>query len=188
LDQLPSQELAKENLKQVTKYISKRFGSVAAYLLLKYVLEHKIARERNGFTVYEFAFKIAPSIVLTRKTLLKIQQLADRALPHEAEVGFEYLMANKIIIMDPETEVVDLNVPISAITDIYLKKDGNDFIETLDVMESEVILLPFSNNPAETDTSMKNSIGSVPDLLMKLSENEWGIILLKNDVLAADEL
>ncbi len=123
----------------VTKYITSRYGSVVAFLLLKYLLEHKLAREKKGYTVYEIAFEIAPSIVLTRKTLVKIECRADGTSQAESEAGLELLIQRKIVTIDSETGILSLNVPVNSIANVFLKKSGPNFEVISDQESADVI-------------------------------------------------
>jgi len=170
LTQNPAEETTqKEIMMKVTKYITDRYGSVFAFLLLKYLLEHKLAREKEGYTVYELAFKIAPSVVLTRKTLIKIECRADGSDQTDSEKGLELLVQKGIVEIDLQTDIVELKVPINTVANVYLRNTDKGFEVVPDMSTADVILLPthIADFPVARDAKfVKASVSGVPDVLL----------------------
>lgn len=161
-------------MQTITKYITNKYGSVPAFLLLKYLLEHKLAREKKGFTTYELSFKIAPSLILTSKTLIKIERRADGTSQIEAEEGLKCLIDRKIIEIDPETDIVSLIAPLNEVANIYLKNKEQKLEQIDDFKEADAILL-FTQVRAIAG----GHISGVPDITLKNSKNGLTVMLLK---------
>ncbi len=158
----------KKRAEKVVAYILDKYGSPHAFKLLKYFLEHKLAREKKGFAIYEITFNIAPSEVLTRYALMKIECIADDGEEKDAEAGLELLLRKGILKADPETEILELNVPLSSIANIYLKETKKSMKVVKDKSLADVILLPATARRVKA--SKKGSkdlskVSGVPDLL-----------------------
>jgi hypothetical protein len=171
-----------DGLKDVTEYIEERYGSVIAFLLLKYLLEHKLAREKDGFTNYEIAFRIAPSIVLTPTTLIKIETRADGTTIEEAEDALRLLLEKRMVHVDKETQILSVNVPIESIANVYLKKIGHYLKQVNSFEEADVILLntivgEYAEKGVENPANLY--ISGVPDILLKNEKGELIIVGLK---------
>jgi len=127
--------------KKVTSYISDRYGSIHAFRLLKYFIEHRLARERKGLAVYEVAFNIPPSAVLTRYALVRIECLADGSERSHAESGLDQLLKKGILKCDPETNILELDVPMDSVVNVYLKDVDTGFEVASDPTSAYVVLL-----------------------------------------------
>ena len=157
-------------MKKITDYIMSRYGSVHAFKLLKYFLEHKLARESKGYAVYEMAFKIAPSEVLTRHALIRIECLANGAEQKDAETGFDLLIKKGILRIDPETEILELNVSLDSVANVYLEETDNGFAVVSDRDSADVILLPAMKvdiASRQKEDSQQANVAGVPDMLCK---------------------
>lgn len=117
----------KEIMMKIRDYINFEYGSIEAFLLLKYLIEHKLARENNGYTTFELSFQIAPSIVLTPKTLVKIETQADGTTREAAEEGLNQLVKRKIVEIDQETNIITLIASMDSICNVFLKRNGQTF-------------------------------------------------------------
>lgn len=171
-------------MKKITDYITSRYGSVHAFKLLKYFLEHKLARESKGFAVYEMAFKIAPSEVLTRYALIRIECLADGAEKKDAEAGLDLLIQKDILTIDPETDILELNVSIDSITNVYLKETDSGFGVVSDRSSADVILLPAIKAEIplrQKDDSQQANAAAVPDMLCRNENGAFSLIEIKFD-------
>ena len=172
----------RETMKKITDYIANRYGSVHAFKLLKYFLEHKLARESKGFAVYEMSFQIAPSEVLTRHALIRIECLADGADQKDAEAGLDLLLQKGILTIDPETDILNLNVSLDSIANVYLKETDRGLVEVSDMSSADIILLAASRAKIaspEKDDSHAANVAGVPDILYKIQSEAFSIIEIK---------
>lgn len=171
----------KEVMKKITDYITSRYGSVHAFKLLKYFLEHKLARESKGFAVYEMSFKMAPSEVLTRYALIKIECLADGAEQKDAENGLDLLTQKGILKSDPETGILELSVSVDSIANVYLKETDTGFEVVSDRSSAKVILLPTAMRgvPLPQKNSEQANVAGVPDMLYKDKNGRYTIVEIK---------
>ena len=171
-------------MKKITEYITSRYGSVHAFKLLKYFLEHKLARESKGFATYEIAFKIAPSEVLTRYALIRIECLADGAEQKDAEAGLDLLIQKGILTIDPETDILELNVSLDSIANVYLKETDSGFGVVSDRSSADVILLPASTadiSSHQKDDSQQANVATVSDMLRKNENGAFSLLEIKFD-------
>ena len=171
-----------KSMKKIMDYITNRYGSVHAFKLLKYLLEHKLARESKGYAIYELSFKIAPSEVLTRYALIRIECLADGAEEKDAEAGLDLLLQKGILTIDPQTEILELNVSVDSVADVYLKKTDNSFEVVADRSSADVILLPTSKAQFpmhQKDDNQKANVAGVPDLLCRNENGAFSLIEIK---------
>jgi hypothetical protein len=161
------------------EYITEKYGSVIGFKLLKYFLEHKLAREKHGFAVYELTFNIPPSLLLTRKTLIKIQCLADDSDQKDSEEGLDLLIQKGILNCDPKTEILELAVPLKSIADVYLKETDQGFEVVEDMSQATMILLPTKDREAQMKNSkekLKINVAGVPDMLRKSKNGKYKIV------------
>jgi len=160
------------------KYITKKYGSLHAFKLFKYFLEHKIARENKGFATYELVFNIAPSEVLTKYALIRIECLADDAEQKDAEAGLDLLIQKGILEVDSETDILELNVPLSSIANLNLKETGSKFELVADASSADVILLPISKAeiPWHQKDDKQANVYGVPDMLLKNKNGTFSLV------------
>jgi hypothetical protein len=159
----------KETWKKLGDYVSNRYGSWYAFLLLKHFLEFKLARERKGFTIFEVGLNIAPSMVLTRQTLVKIGCLADGAQQGDADKGLDLLIRKGIIAVDSETDILDLRVPIDSVANLCLKetKQGLELVKH-ETMASIVLLSTNSTEvSSRTKGNLRANVSAVPSILFR---------------------
>jgi hypothetical protein len=170
-----------ERTHKIVDYITKRYGSMHAFKLLKYFLEHKLARERKGLAVYEVAFKIAPSEVLTKYALEKIECQADDAEQKDAEKALDSLIKKGVMRSDPETDILELVVPVDSVANVYLKEKGKDFEVVQDASSADVLLL--TTTIAEIPTNKVNheytKFAGVPDVLLKDKSGKFTLVEIK---------
>ena len=174
--------VSKEMMMKITDYINHRYGSVCAFKLLKYFLEHQLAREIKGIANYEVAFHIAPSEVLTRSALVKIECRADGAQREESETGFNILLEKGILKIDAETGIVELAVPIESIADVYLQCKDGDLEAVSDRSSADIILLQTvkaENVTQQRDDSLKINMAGVPDILYRNSVGSYTLVEIK---------
>ena len=161
------------------EYITNRYGSFHAFKLLKYFLEHKIARDNEGYATYEIALHIAPSQVLTRYTLVRIECRADDAELKDAEEGLDLLIQKGILTVDPETDILELNVSLDSIANLYLKETDSGFEVVSDRSSADVILLPANKaviSSHQKDDSKRPNISTVPDMLVKNESGDFSLV------------
>jgi hypothetical protein len=171
----------KKLMTKIMSYTTNRYGSIHAFKLLKYFLEHQIAREKGGFATYEMTFNIAPSLVLTRHSLVKIECIADDAQQKDAEEGLDLLVQKGILVSDPETGILELNGPLDSIINVYLKETENCLEVIQDKSSADVILFPVSNGKpslGKKDDEIRK-MGSVPDLLYKDKRGRYTLLEIK---------
>ena len=150
-------------MERIKAYIIAKYGSICAFKLLKYVIEHKLARESNGYAGFEVIFKIAPSIVLTKYALTRLECIADDATKSDAEEGVRILISRGILRCDSETEVLELNVPLNSVANLRLVDTGTSLITVADPhSQADVILLPYLETKHEGIT-----FTGVPDVICK---------------------
>jgi hypothetical protein len=172
----------KKKMKKIIDYITQRYGSIHAFKLLKYFLEHKIARDIMGFAVYEITFNIAPSQVLTRYALARIECIADGALQKDAEKGVELLTERGILACDPETGILEQKAPLSTIANVYLRETNDGFKVVEDMSMADVILL--STNKARVPSRKRRhhrqlNVAGVPDILTRNKKGHYTIVEIK---------
>ena len=171
----------KNLLDNLLKYVKDRFGSLTAFLVLKHILEHKLARDNNGLATFELTYNIPPSSIITPKTLVKIVSRANREAQQEIEKGFNLLLKNGIVKVDPDINMIELSTSIDKITNIYLKKINNNFEEVVDYSEADAIL--FSTLVKDFPTTKKDkefsSIAGVLDIMLKDEHGKVSPVLLK---------
>lgn len=166
----------------ITDYIKSRYGSVHAFKLLKYFLENKLARESGGFAVYELSFNIAPSEVLTKNALVKIECLTDDAEQKDAEAGLDLLVQQGILTIDSETYILELNVPIDSIANVYLKETDRGFEVVSGRSLADVILLPVGKRAIplhQKDENQQTNIAAVPDMLYRDENGTFSRVEIK---------
>lgn len=164
---------------KLVEYITSRYGSLHAFKLLKYFLEHKIARDNEGFATYEIALHIAPSQVLTRCNLIRIECRADDAEQKDAETGLDLLIQKGILTVDPETDILELNVPLDSIANLHLKETDSGFEVVSDRSSADVILLPANKTVIlshRKDDGKQPNISAVPDMLVKNESGEFSLV------------
>jgi hypothetical protein len=173
---------AKKRMKKITDYVTQRYGSIHAFKLLKYFLEHKIARDGKGFAVYEIAFNIAPSQVLTRYALGKIECIADGAQQRDAEKGIELLIEKGILIYDPETDILEQKAPLNTIANVYLRETNDGFEVVEDMPMADVILLSTAKASSRKRLHHKQlNVAGVPDILTRNKKGNYAIVEIKLD-------
>jgi len=169
-------------MKKITDYITQKYGSIYAFKLLKYFLEHKIARDSKGYAVYEIIFNIPPSQVLTRYALVRIECITDGAQQIDAEKGIELLIEKGILTCDPETDILEQKAPLDAITNVNLKETNDGFEVVEDMSMADVILL--STTKAKVPSGKKGHhrqlyIAGVPDILIRNKKSNNTIVEIK---------
>lgn len=172
----------KKRMMKITDYITYRYGSVHAFKLLKYFLEHKLARENKGFAVYEISFHIAPSEILTPYALIKIECIADDAEQKDAQAGLDLLMQKGILKNDAATDILELNVPLDSIANVYLRETENGFEIVKDRSLADVILLPTAATrvpKGKKDHGKQANVAGVPDILEKDKHGRYTIVEIK---------
>lgn len=168
-------------MKKITAYINKRFGSIAAFLLLKHIIEHKLAQEKQGYATYELVFKIAPSIILTPTTLIKIECCADGTQPQEAEKGFKTLLEKGFVGVEPDTNIVELVHPINNLTNIYLKNVKHGFEVVSNFSKADVILLLAISEESPNTKTVRGipEVSGVIDVIIKDEQRKTSMVLIK---------
>jgi hypothetical protein len=154
---------------KIIAYINDKYGSFVSFKVLKYFLEHKLAREKNGYATYEMAFNIPPSMVLTRNTLAKIESAADSADEKDSETGVDLLVEKGILTIDKDTGILELAVPLDSIANLNLKETEHGFEEIKDTSSATLILLQtFSRDlPRRVGDSHASIITGVVDMLLR---------------------
>lgn len=156
-------------MQKIIDYINDKYGSFVSFKVLKYFLEHKLAREKNGYATYELAMDIPPSMVLTRNTLAKIESVADYADEKDSEKGVDLLVEKGILTIDKDTGILELSVPLDSIANLNLKETAHGFEETKDISSATVLLLQTlsRNLPRRAGDSYAPIITGVVDMLLK---------------------
>lgn len=173
---------AKKKMRKIIAYITQRYGSIHAFKLLKYFLEHKIARDSKGYAVYEITFNIAPSKVLTRYALTKIECIADGAQQRDAEKGIKLLIEKGILTYDPETDILEQKAPLDTISNVYLRETNDGFEVVEDMSMADVILLPTTKakGPSRKRRHHKQlNVAGVPDMMTKNKKGNYTIVEIK---------
>lgn len=148
---------------KILPFINKRFGSVSAFKVLKYMTEFIVARRLGGFTVYEISFSIPPSEIMTRTALISIVMKADGVTLTTAQKAVDKLIEKEILSHDHETDIIELVVDIEDFTDIYLKLQENGVSVTQHREESDVELLTIA---------IRDQICGVADMIFKDIKNK----------------
>lgn len=161
---------------KIIEYITTKYGSLLGFKLLKYFLEHRLAREKNGYAIFELTFNVPPSVVLTRRTLVKIECLADGSDQEDSEKGLDLLVQKGILSCDSKTGILELAVPLDSIADVYLKETEHGFEAVKDISLATMILLPTKDREARmanTTERSKVNIAGVPDMLCKMKNGKY---------------
>ena len=95
-------------IKKLVSFIDEFYGSPHSFKLLKYFLEHKLARENDAVNVYELSFTIPPSAILRRQDFERIYQHADQVTEEESTEGMNILLEKEILVCDPESQIIRL--------------------------------------------------------------------------------
>jgi len=180
--ELKETPVMKKTMVKITEHITRTYGSIHAFKLLKYFLEHKLARENKGFAIYEISFNIAPSEVLTRHALVKIECIADDAEQKDAEAGLDLLIQKGILKSDPETNILELNISLDSIANVHLKETNIGFEVVKDRSSAKVILLPTATArvpKGKKDNDKQANIAGVPDILYKDKRGRFTIVEIK---------
>jgi hypothetical protein len=154
-----------------------KYGSPVGLKLVKYFLEHKLAREQKGFSIYELTFNIPPSLVLTKETLIKIQSIADDTPEEASRRSFDLLVEKGIFKIDTETGILELAVPTKSIANLFLIETSAGFDITEDANLATVILLPTgSRDLSESNFKDLSNISGVTDMMVKEKNGQWIVI------------
>ncbi len=159
----------KETWRKLGDYVADRYGSWPAFLLLKHFLEFKLARERKGFTMFEVGLNIAPSMVLTRQTLVKIGRLADGAEQEDAEKGLDLLIQKGILVVDSETDILDLRVPIDSVANLYLKETRQGLELVKHKTMASIVLLSTTSTEVSSKAkgNLRANVSAVSSILFR---------------------
>jgi hypothetical protein len=150
------------------KYIDARYGSLHAFKLLKYFIENKLARDSKGYAVYELAFNIAPSQVLCRYALIRIECIADGADAKDAEQGLKSLLESGTLRCDAETDILELNVPLDSLVNVHLRETDEGFEAAPEpASRDDMTLLLTESREGTISDGEKLPIVGVPDLIYK---------------------
>lgn len=153
---------------EIQAFINDKFGSISAFKLLKRFVEFILAREIEGAATYELIYGIAPSEVITRNALVKIECAADGNAEKEAEEGLGSLIKKGILTCDAETGILDLGMPLASVTNIYLKKEKSALRIVSDEALADVILLhTIKGSKLDTDDLATRRAGAVLDVVYK---------------------
>jgi hypothetical protein len=169
----------RKTTRKIIEYLESKYGSPTGFKLMKYFLEHRLAREKHGYATYELVFNVPPSLVLTRRTLIQIQCLADGSDQEDSEKGLDSLIQKGILGCDSNTGILELAVPLDSIADIYLKETEHGFEVVKDISLATMILLPTKDREARmanTTERFKGNIAGVPDMLCKMKNGKFGIV------------
>jgi len=158
-----------DRMQKIIDYINGKYGSFVSFRVLKYFLEHKLAREKNGYATYELAFNIPPSMVLTRNTLAKIESVADSADEKDSATGVDLLVEKGILTIEKETGILELGVPLDSIANLNLKETEHGFEETKDTASATLLLLQALSRdlPRKAGDSYAQIITGVVDMSLR---------------------
>jgi len=179
IKQVKETEAQHKTTLKIIEYITDKYGSLLGFKLLKYFLEHKLAREKKGYAIYELAFNIPPSVLLTRRTLIQIECLADNSDQKDSEEGLDLLLQKGILSCDSKTGILELVVPLDLIADVYLKETEHGFEAVEDMSQVMIVLLPTKDREMRMTNSsekLKVDIVGVPDMLRKNKSGKYEIV------------
>jgi hypothetical protein len=156
-------------MQKTIDYINNKYGSLISFKVLKYFLEHKLAREKKGYATYELAIGIPPSMFLTRNTLAKIESVSDHGDEKDSEKGVDLLVEKGILAIDKETGILELSVPLDSIANLNLRETDHGFEETKDNSSASLLLLQTLSReiPKRVGDSYAPIITGVVDMLLK---------------------
>lgn len=140
----------------VIPYICKRFGSVEAFKVLKYMTEYVVARKEGIFATYELAFQIPPSEVMTRTALVSIVARIEKTDRDTIEKTVEELIKEGILTWDHQTDIIELAIDVEGFTDIYLRLKDDELFVTENKDKAEIVLLPIAT---------RDQVSGVPDMI-----------------------
>lgn len=152
---------------KIVKYIESRYGSLHAFKLLKYFVEHKLARDSKGYAIYELALEIAPSQVLTRYALIRIECIADGADTKDAESALDSLLKRGTLRCDAETGILELNVSLNSLVNVHLRETNEGFEALPEGASGDATLLLTGSRETSSIDETKVPICGVPDLVYR---------------------
>lgn len=183
-EELEVSRIEEARSKRVTQYITHKYGSLAAFKLLKNFIEHKLARESNGMAVFEIAYNIPPSEVLTRHSLVQIVCRVDGCPKNMAEDGLDTVLKKMWLKRDEETDILELTIPLDLVTNIGLRDTGTEFETVSDRSSADVVILPrairsISERASREREDMQKRMRNLP---------EWTYLRIANGVVGLPDL
>lgn len=159
-------------------YMNQKFGSPIAFKALKYFLENKLARDQKGYAIYELAFNIPPSLVLTKASLSKILAIADGTSPNACEHAVDLLVQKGILRVDQGTQILELEVSLEEITNLYLREIERSFEEVKSMSDASVFLLQTGTRSTKSSkkASTESPIIGVIDMGFKEKDGKFSVI------------
>ena len=137
------------------------YGSFHSYKILKYFLEHYLARKYNGFASYEICFNIPPSSILLSEHIIQIECRADDSYRRDAENGLNILLENGVLKIDRISSALFLNKDINHYINIKFLDNEDKFIIVTNGDDYDGIIFPVSLG------ADKIGVYGVPDLIYK---------------------